>query len=168
MRVAGFFVTIPVCVYLIYQSRTTYPVYIFNNGRTNDQNHSIYTRLNTKLIFMDKPSYLNSHWVFVFFAFFISCETTNEESMLNEAIGAFQVNQNDLLLDNIPFKGPIEKNQIESFSASSDFKIYAWYYIHHRDTFWIYSQVHKTEKMETTVHFSKNIGELVENRKKWE
>ncbi|WP_188621749.1 hypothetical protein [Flavobacterium suaedae] len=92
---------------------------------------------------------------------------TQEEKMIDVAYSAFEYHRNDLLLDNIDFQGPILKNNIECFKPDTNVVVYAWYYTHENDTFWIYTEIDKQIKKDVSVHFSKNIDVLVENRKKW-
>lgn len=104
---------------------------------------------------------------FVFSAVLNSCQT-KEEKILGKAIGCYQHNQSDLGLEKVDFQGPVLKSRIENFAPNPNYLIYGWYFIHEKDTFWIYSKVDKKLIKETSVHFSSNFDELRKDYVNWE
>lgn len=119
---------------------------------------------------MEKVQFLSSS-KFLFCVFFIliqfSCET-REEKIIGEAVSHFQSTQSDLGLENVYFQGPVLKSRIENFASNPNYIIYGWYFVHEKDTFWIYSKVDKKFIKETSLHFSSNFDILLENNDKWQ
>ena len=97
-----------------------------------------------------------------------SCGSESKEQwLLDEARFNFENAVFDLGLDQIEFKGPVEKPRIEDFKEDTRYVIYAWYHVYSNDTIWVYSKVDTQFEEETTVHYSKNIKKYVEELDRW-
>ncbi|WP_074408853.1 hypothetical protein [Aquimarina megaterium] len=91
-----------------------------------------------------------------------SCQPPKEQDLLDEARFNFENITFDRGIDKVPFKGPIIKDRIENFKADPGYKVYGWYYVHRKDTIWVYAKVDTLLQKETSIHFSRNITKYIE------
>ena len=103
----------------------------------------------------------------IVFLLFACHNLTPIEQYKNDAIIEYELVKADIGFDILNFKGPILKERIENFDIDTNKVVFGWYYIHTKDTFWIYSEVDKLVKNKPTVHFSLNFNFLRLNWKEW-
>lgn len=101
--------------------------------------------------------------VVISFALISSCgKHPTENDFLEEAKFNFENTVFERGIDKLPFKGPILRERIENFKKDPSYKVYGWYYIHKKDSIWVYAEVDTLMKKETSMHFSKNITKYIE------
>jgi len=79
----------------------------------------------------------------------------------------FKLWESARMMNAIDFTGPVLRDSIETFPPDTTEIVYAWYYVHEKDTFWIYSNVDKSGEREPDIHLSKNYDELKLNWETW-
>lgn len=107
----------------------------------------------------------------VFLTLCLGCSRKSiEDRWRSEAISSytdFKLWESARMMNAIEFTGPIIKDSIETFPPDTTEIIYAWYYTHAKDTFWIYSNVDKSGEREPRIHVSENYDELKSNWQAW-
>lgn len=118
---------------------------------------------------MEKVKFQNRLLVILmlFFLFFSCRKQSIEEKMLDEAISTFQYQQSDLLLERIKFKGPVIRDRVGNFKSDPRYKVYRWYFVNEKDTFWMDIEVDKKLEKKSSASFSNNFWDLRDNRKEW-
>jgi len=122
-----------------------------------------------KEVFLIRPM-LFGFIVIIGLAFSCTSVDRGDNRYLDEASEAFfdyKLYERASMVKKVEFKGPILKNRIEDFPKDLNYKVYAWYHVHEKDTFWVYCEVDKELEREPTVHFSANYDKLLENWPKW-
>ena len=101
--------------------------------------------------------------------FILSCQNRNNMNyFIGSAISEYEWIKADLSMEQLEFNGPFLKEKIEKFDIDTSKIIFGWNHIHIRDTFWIYVEITKKEKLKSDgVYFSSNFDELRMNWKKW-
>jgi hypothetical protein len=104
----------------------------------------------------------------------LSCkENSTQESQLSVAVAQFEKDKAEMGMEDFTyFKEPIIIESINGILQDSNYVVFGWHYIHHMDTFWMYSYVnkdanYKRKSYETGVGYSSNFSELQLNWKEW-
>lgn len=118
--------------------------------------------------------YQELKWLFLllFISFNFSCQSNELEKMQDEGRSKYEDGKFEIGMQDVEFNGPIVLKLINGVQTDTNIYIFGWYYVHERDTFWIYSYVDKNsnkkrERYDTGIGYSDNIDELRSNWKKW-
>lgn len=110
--------------------------------------------------------------IFLFFiSVLFSCSSQSEqrawESMARSSFHDFLLWEDARMVNAIDFKGPVIKQRVENFEIDSSKIVFAWFYVHEIDTFWIYCEVDKRRIEDPNIHVSLNYDELGLHWEEW-